>query len=603
MTEYQDRYNNSYAIIIGIDTYKHPQLRPLGKAEEDAQNFADVLSGKPYDFRVDLLLGEKATRRAITRTLSRLQEITDFDDRVIFFFAGHGYVLTDQDGNDVGYIACSDTDPDDLYDGLELDQVTRIRRFSKAKHIAFILDTCYSGAALGLTRTAIQPAATRECLRHKAYQILTAGAVETVSDAISMTSELVKTLREGIPGHSGTLTFGQLGQYIRDSVRNKTDGFQLPFCEYLLGSGKGEMVLMTPAAIEMLPYELRLGLTHADAIVRRFAIAEAEKQLGNPDYGEAVRSVLEAMQIDDASRDVRQRAAQAIHNLPEILPAKLESQKVPEQEAALRPVEEPQIAHLQKIALPVRDPILEILPPPFEWCDIPAGRIKLDRNAVTLDVKPFKMAKYPITYAQFQVFIAAGNGFWNATWWQGLAVRETQSGRQEWKIEDHPRENVSWYDAVAFCRWLSSQVGYEVRLPTEWEWQWAAQGPDHRIYPWGNEYIQGYANINEEESDIDDGVNLEETTSVGKYPQGASPYNVLDMAGNVWEWCLNEYKKPGVIDTSKNNTRVVRGGSWETKSCYYAQAAYSNEFSPNYRYPYCGFRVAGFPHEVNKDTG
>jgi formylglycine-generating enzyme required for sulfatase activity len=213
--------------------------------------------------------------------------------------------------------------------------------------------------------------------------------------------------------------------------------------------------------------------------------------------------------------------------------------------------------------------ILDILPGPFEWCEIPAGRVTLEKNAGTFDVQPFFLAKYQTTYEQFQVFVDAEDGFTNDAWWQGLAKRESKPGKQCFThAENLPRDSVSWYDAVAFCRWLSSKVGYEVRLPTEWEWQWAAQGPDGLVYPWGNKYIKGYANIDEKNSGIKDGEYLEKTTPVGSYPQGASPYGVLDMCGNVWEWCLNEYDNPGRTDTTGEARRVLRGGSWDASSNY-----------------------------------
>jgi formylglycine-generating enzyme required for sulfatase activity len=90
---------------------------------------------------------------------------------------------------------------------------------------------------------------------------------------------------------------------------------------------------------------------------------------------------------------------------------------------------------------------------------------------------------------------------------------------------------------LAFCRWLSEKLGYEIRLPTEWEWQQAATGgnPENE-YPWGPEWAGSCANTIESE--------LSHSTAVGIYPQGASPVGALDMAGNVWEWCLNEYDNP-----------------------------------------------------------
>lgn len=171
----------------------------------------------------------------------------------------------------------------------------------------------------------------------------------------------------------------------------------------------------------------------------------------------------------------------------------------------------------------------------------------------------FQIAKYPVTYVQFQKFIDIQDGFTDDRWWQGLAEREIQPLEQCWKIANLPRENVTWYAAVAFCRWLSNGVGYCVRLPLEWEWQFAAQGTDGRQYSWGNEYIQGYVNV--KVTSTKGGVFLGRTTAVGDFHQGESPFGVMDMVGNVWEWCQNEYNQPDNTGLFRNAARVVRGGS------------------------------------------
>lgn len=104
------------------------------------------------------------------------------------------------------------------------------------------------------------------------------------------------------------------------------------------------------------------------------------------------------------------------------------------------------------------------------------------------------------------------------------------------------------------CEWLSARLGYEVRLPTEWQWQQAATGGDPaKPYPWG-EWEEGRANTVESE--------LERVTPVGLYPHGCSVQGVLDLAGNVWEWCLNQYDAPRNVSLVGEARRVVRGGSW-----------------------------------------
>lgn len=208
--------------------------------------------------------------------------------------------------------------------------------------------------------------------------------------------------------------------------------------------------------------------------------------------------------------------------------------------------------------------VLSILPPPFEWCPIPAGQVTLERRAGTFEVKPFLIAKYPVTFEQFQVFVDDPHGFKNVQWHDlDVAIDHWEApGTQCFThAKNLPRDSVSRFDAEAFCRWLSSREGRGIRLPTECEWQWAAQGPDGREYPWGNEYLQGYANINELFGKKSVGAHLKRTTPVGSYPQGASPYGVLDMCGNVWEWCSNKFGNPDNPYQGRHNGSMLRGGS------------------------------------------
>jgi formylglycine-generating enzyme required for sulfatase activity len=238
--------------------------------------------------------------------------------------------------------------------------------------------------------------------------------------------------------------------------------------------------------------------------------------------------------------------------------------------------------------------------PDIDWVLIPDEGDFIygeDDSQCTLRLPPYKIARYPITYAQFQAFIDAKDGVHMPEWWQDLSATNNHKqspGGQTFKFANHPRENVSWYDAVAFCLWLSKKLGRDVRLPTEWEWEKAARGMDGFTYPWGNEYISGYANINETVSEVGP-YYLQSTSPVGMcYPQGASPYGVLDLSGNVWEWCLNEYENPSKVEVAGDALRVLRGGSWGSGPDY-ACVAYRNRNGPNNRNGYYGFRVVSAP--------
>ena len=108
--------------------------------------------------------------------------------------------------------------------------------------------------------------------------------------------------------------------------------------------------------------------------------------------------------------------------------------------------------------------------PDIAWVDIPKGRIKLKGVDHVFEVKPFRMAKYLVTNAQFEAFLNAEDGYRNEEWWKGI-WRSKEASVASWQEANSPRETVSWFEAVAFCRWLSRRTESTIRLPTEWEWQ------------------------------------------------------------------------------------------------------------------------------------
>jgi formylglycine-generating enzyme required for sulfatase activity len=232
------------------------------------------------------------------------------------------------------------------------------------------------------------------------------------------------------------------------------------------------------------------------------------------------------------------------------------------------------------------NPVPSIIGTLFEWINIPAGEVTLtDSSHYQPDgyphfgtqggrqkVAPFAIARYPITNAQFDGFVYADDGYCDPQWWNfsGQAmIWRTTLGKGDKPLapqfagDDLPRTNVAWYDAIAYCRWLSFRSGETITLPTEAEWQWAAQGSDGRQYTWGMMFDETCCNY----------VEVSDTrrfalTPVTHYPQGASPFGVMDMCGNAWEWTLSGFRTPGgslysevTDDIAQNVWRVARGGS------------------------------------------
>ncbi len=228
--------------------------------------------------------------------------------------------------------------------------------------------------------------------------------------------------------------------------------------------------------------------------------------------------------------------------------------------------------------------------PDMVWCDVPAGEFQYGRANQVMHLDAFSIAKYPVTHAQFNVFIRADDVD-DPRWWQGFEKYKKQFSKASFPIANHPRESVSWYQAIAFTRWLTVQYheagllepGELISLPTEWQWEKAARGTDGRSYPWGDDFDVNRCNTLES--------NLRQTTPVGAYGLGVSPYGCMDMSGNVYEWCLNKYDRPSEVQIDATNVpRVLRGGSFD-RPRYDAAAVCRDRDLPFDDLSYRGFRL------------
>ena len=183
--------------------------------------------------------------------------------------------------------------------------------------------------------------------------------------------------------------------------------------------------------------------------------------------------------------------------------------------------------------------------PDVDWCPIEGGDVTIEIHADPNDinsettkrlpgsVSPFWMARYPITIAQFRAFLKE---CYREDGWQlppGFIVdlpADYPPPKHRARHDNHPADSVNWFDALAFCHWLSARLRFEGPLPTEFEWQLAATGGDRaRTYPWVPDWdpLREHWRANTSESD------LGRTTAVGMYPAGASAAGILDLAGTL----------------------------------------------------------------------
>lgn len=201
------------------------------------------------------------------------------------------------------------------------------------------------------------------------------------------------------------------------------------------------------------------------------------------------------------------------------------------------------------------------------------------------NLSAYYLSRWPVTNVQYEQFDPTHHN-----------MRALGAG------DDHPVVYVSHADATRFCAWLSTQERRKYRLPTEAEWEYAARGEDGRKFPWGDRLeandLANFADANKKlpwaNHALDCG--FEMTSPVGSFPRGASAFGLEDMAGNVWEWCLDclapyrgrECSHPqGPLGGAK---QIQRGGSWKSRSASLRTSARAAN-SPAYSANDVGFRI------------
>ena len=625
-------YKDSYALIIGNGAYPVKNgWNPLPGAVNDVKEVAEVLEHHGFEVTLKIDVTKSEFNQAFSEFI--YESGKDEDNRLLFYYAGHGYTTKAATGEDLGYLVMLDTpNPENAveFDLHSVDMVKFVSDSKKihAKHVLFMFDSCFSGTVLNL-RNRVTPSHITDRIKNPVRQFITAGrANEPVPDRSEFKKAFLNLLEGRVeePTPDGYLTGVELGDYLYRTVPKFSQG-QHPqhgkIHDQQLNTGDFVFVLSQnvdeDSSIELNTIAtLNITSTPSGATVFVDSSAIGTTPIKNYQIDTGIRlekQVNVGLELSGYKSRVKKITLKGGQQFPwEAALEKIEREPVPPKRkpsVPKTPVEEDVSTNEKKRLLSTTPnmPQRIVGKDGAEMVLIPAGDFQMGSNHTndsaekpvhTVYVDAFYMDVHEVTVGQYYQFtLATGH-------------RSPSYSLSPFSPTDqHPMVYVSWHDAMAYAKWAGK------RLPTEAEWEKAARGGYiGQKYPWGNGPPDGtqcnFADKSGANSGMwetwdksaDDGHMY--TAPVGSYPPNG--YGLYDMAGNVWEWCFDAYDEniytsssrrnpvAGVIVTSTtdnsitvNESRVLRGGSWtphpqNVRSAHrWSYGAHSVSFSVGFR--------------------
>jgi formylglycine-generating enzyme len=633
---------------IGIDHYCYWQR--LSNAVRDATGAAELFQQLGFEQVTAPLLDDRATGKAIQSLVTDDLRTLGPDDSLVLFFAGHGGTQKHCIGDRViktGYLIPVDAQ-DKVATWIDLEGWLRAVSLLPAMHILVLLDACHSGIALDPIikwRTGPQDARLSALRTRRSRRIITSAlddqfALDSgpVYGHSLFTGCLIEALTHGLRrGNSRVTTGSELGLYIQRRVETYPRSRQTPDFGTFGLDDRGEMVL--PLMNNPAPLNDKPEVAFAEPTSTGMLAAVSSALIPPPRLEAAALvgptpepSVANALRERDTKGDYlfsRRRIAIGSAVFVSVASALVGSRILQDSPSSDRsPVRDPVAggAHrgpnarvVAQGSQPTRrsrgscpDGMVRVPAGTFHMGS-PAGVGETDeypRHEVTLSA--YCIDKTEVTVKAYAACVEA-KGCSAAP---STVSGEPFSGDGEERYSrlcngdnrpDHPINCIDWYRAAAYCSWAGK------RLPTEAEWEYAARGTDGRVYPWGNEaptarrlnacgsecVTMAKRELGEDWGPLyiaSDG--WDTTAPIGVFPDGASPFGALDMAGNVWEWTADWYDKyPATAATNPRGAaagllRVARGGSWNSNDAGYERSAMRNWVSPSDRIVDIGFRCA-----------
>ncbi|HEX8181823.1 MAG TPA: SUMF1/EgtB/PvdO family nonheme iron enzyme [Pyrinomonadaceae bacterium] len=569
-------YDKSYALLIGVSDYlsgwpKLPGVKqdiPAVRAALEQQGFQTVVVLNPTGAQL-----EEAYRSFIQ------QYGLGVENRLLFYFAGHGHTIKQSYGEDMGYIVPVDApnprrDPASfMAKALDMQSMELYARRIQSKHALFLFDSCFSGSLFALSRSIPDNISYKTSLPVR--QFITSGSAnEQVPDRSIFREQFIAALEGAADNnHDGYVTGSELGDFLQDRVVNYTHNAQHPQYGKIRNPNldKGDFVFVLPPAPAPAP-----PVIAPNNAVRRAPPTPTPPVRVDPAQQElAFWSAIQNSADPDDFKDyllkypnglyagiARRRIAMLSSIVKPPPPKPTESSAAAPAPSVSRPLSpsRPVLTNQAGIEL--------VWIPPGSFAMGSANGNSNERPVHEVSIREgFYMGRYEVTQAQ----------------WQGLMGSNPSS----FKGTNFPVEQVSWADAVAFIARLNAQHdGYTYRLPTEAEWEYAARAGTTGDYAGELEALAWYG-----------GNSGSETHPVGRKLPNA--FGLYDMHGNVWEWCADFYHDTYAgaptdgsawLTGGTPKSRVMRGGSWYNNADL-CRAASRDWLAPNRHGFVIGLRV------------
>ena len=633
-----DLYKDSYALVIGNGTYPVKNgWNPLPGAIADVKEVTEALKKQGFNVTQKIDVTKAEFNKAFSEFIYKSGK--DKDNRLLFYYAGHGYTTKAATGEDLGYLVMLDTPSPEYtveFDLYSVDMVKFVSDSKKihAKHVLFMFDSCFSGTVLNL-RNRVTPSHITDRIKNPVRQFITAGrADEPVPDRSEFKKAFLNLLEGRVeePTPDGYLTGVELGDYLYRTVPKFSQGQhpqhgkihdqQLNTGDFVFVLSQNSQEGRAASGIELdTVATLNVTSTPAGAQVYVDGVLIGETPLHAYPMDTGVRlekQVNVGLELSGYKSRVKQITLKGGQQFP--WAAALEKME----KAPVSPEPKPRVPKTtveEDVSTPAKNRLLSTtthMPQRIVGKDgaemvlIPAGEFQMgsthteeaaEKPVHTVYIDAFYIDTYEVTVGQYYQFIGATGH--RSPAYQLFPFSPT---------DRHPMIYVSWHDAMAYAKWAGK------RLPTEAEWEKAARGGYvGQKYPWGNGPPDGaQCNFSDKIGEksgkwegstgwiksADDGHMY--TAPVGSYPPNG--YGLYDMAGNVWEWCFDAYdanfyassppRNPiaGIIVTSTtdnsitvNESRVLRGGSWtphpqNVRSAHrWSYSAHSVSFSVGFR--------------------